>query len=414
MNQLNQPNQNKRKLDDINSENIYKPNKKQKLDVDLDDLFCPMTKQIFYHPVTANDGFTYEKWALIKLFNGNIEAKSPMTRETINYYCDNKFIENTIRSLLENDLSLKELQFDKNNYDSYEENKQEFMQYIRQRKFSELTRFNNIILNDQFQNNMNIIGAIIKHINLEDFKKIIDKSVDLYTYSNNSVPLRLICINGNLDMIKYVLDKPGAIEHIYKLDADIILDILFTNQAGTVINYLIDNNKYNIDKIMNNNNTLFDLLFNINFKLFIKLLENYINDENKIWMLFKPCHLKIILKHCDYDIIIKFLDILDILFVDSNKLIASIIENFELSTKDTASNIVLDLSTIIYNDNNLNKKQKINIINKLCYLFNDKIKLIELNKKIIVECMDNLHKHNLEKINGYINTFIETSKIKLD
>ena len=140
------------------------PNKKQKLDLDLEDLLCPITKQIFYHPVTVNDGFTYERWALVKLFNDSEQAKSLMTCETINYYCDNKFLENIIKSLIENDKSLKELQFDKNNYDSYEENKQEFIQYIKQWNFFELTIFKNIKLNDKIQNNMIIMDTIIKHI----------------------------------------------------------------------------------------------------------------------------------------------------------------------------------------------------------------------------------------------------------
>ena len=43
-------------------------------------LMCPITMDIMIDPVICDDGFTYEKKAILQIIDG----KSPLTRQTIN------------------------------------------------------------------------------------------------------------------------------------------------------------------------------------------------------------------------------------------------------------------------------------------------------------------------------------------
>ncbi|CAF2406145.1 unnamed protein product [Rotaria sp. Silwood2] len=49
--------------------------------IDIDEITCPITKDIFVDPVMANDGFTYERAAITKWILEN--GTSPCTREPL-------------------------------------------------------------------------------------------------------------------------------------------------------------------------------------------------------------------------------------------------------------------------------------------------------------------------------------------
>lgn len=61
---------------------------------DTSSLECPITFGIFYDPVIAEDGHTYEKWAILKWFENN--NRSPKTNKPIG----NCLISNTALKIL--------------------------------------------------------------------------------------------------------------------------------------------------------------------------------------------------------------------------------------------------------------------------------------------------------------------------
>ena len=61
---------------------------------DTSSLECPITFGIFYDPVIAEDGHTYEKWAILKWFENN--NRSPKTNKQIG----NCLISNTALKIL--------------------------------------------------------------------------------------------------------------------------------------------------------------------------------------------------------------------------------------------------------------------------------------------------------------------------
>src|SRR5579885_2303495 len=116
---------------------------KKKICLDSKDLFCPITKQMYCNPVTTDDGFTYEKWAIDNLIKNNFP--SPMTREPIHNYFENKLVENLINNFLNENSEFKKLQFDEKLYIDYSENKKECHKLLANKNFSKFCEYKDIL-----------------------------------------------------------------------------------------------------------------------------------------------------------------------------------------------------------------------------------------------------------------------------
>ena len=103
-------------LEDV-LENIN-TSKKIKLDIDVNELICPISKQIFYEPVKASDGQIYEKQAIKEWLTFN--NTSPITRELLNKnLSDCRYIKSIINKLLVQYPEYKKLQYDSSIYCSF-------------------------------------------------------------------------------------------------------------------------------------------------------------------------------------------------------------------------------------------------------------------------------------------------------
>lgn len=81
------------------------------------ELCCPITHQLFYDPVLAADGITYEREALTMYFQS--QNRSPMTREKIpTTLIPNVNMKNRVRRLLKEHPEWKNEVYQPNSYDN--------------------------------------------------------------------------------------------------------------------------------------------------------------------------------------------------------------------------------------------------------------------------------------------------------
>ena len=84
---------------------------KLNMSIDKEDIYCPITKQIFFDPVIIGDGHTYEREAVTQWFKHN--ATSPLTGERLpnKNYVDNRWLKNRIGELLSMNEEMKKEQY---------------------------------------------------------------------------------------------------------------------------------------------------------------------------------------------------------------------------------------------------------------------------------------------------------------
>ena len=253
----------KRKYDEIsNSDNndnndnndsidsIMINNNTKKLKINVNDFMCPVTKQIFNRPVVADDGFTYEKWAIDRILSDT--KQSPITREQLTKYCESKLISKHKDDFLNDNPEFKNLQFDKMNY-SFIENISSISKLLDNKNFKELCEYAEIHLNHEF----NVVPFIKKismsNINMEHFSMILDNSIDLNVKDNyKKLPIYHICLHGSYDMILCALDKNTNIYNIDENENSIVhilfkqLNKLTLENKQMLLEYLINNKMLNV------------------------------------------------------------------------------------------------------------------------------------------------------------------------
>ena len=170
----------------------------------LNSIICPITHQIFYNPVTIDDGYTYEKQAIEKWLENN--KTSPMTKDkiTIINFKVNIVIKNIIENYLLENPDKKEEQFKeyivKNNFvwDNFKN-----LTIIKQKEY-----LDNCIDLEQYNDGFKPIHFICKYSTPEMIKYIIDKNVDLECKINNGwKPIHFICRYQTSDIISYAFTK---------------------------------------------------------------------------------------------------------------------------------------------------------------------------------------------------------------
>ena len=211
-----------------------------------ENIICPITHQIYYDPVTASDGQTYEKEAIEEwLGKNNI---SPLTQNKLN---SNMYPAITVRNLV-NELLKANPELKENQYKSdltYNTNKKKIKEFIRLKNFYKLKDYNNydllnlitkpknsdtkyleeILINCKDEsilkyiidnaidlecedNSWRLIHYVCKFSTFEIIKYVIEKGVDLECWVNNWKPIHIICKYSDPDAIRYIINKNVDLE----------------------------------------------------------------------------------------------------------------------------------------------------------------------------------------------------------
>lgn len=155
------------------------------------DLICPITLQLFRYPVIASDGFSYEKWSLIKLLESN-NPNSPLTRERlIKKYYDNQFLKQMVKTFIEKNPGSETEQFSEELYLDYEISRKEFMNLLDNEDFVNAAKYKNINISYKYYGKNKNWACIAKYI----FTKCIDEELLLKFIQNYNIH-KDICHNG--------------------------------------------------------------------------------------------------------------------------------------------------------------------------------------------------------------------------
>ena len=237
---------------ELTEEDILLQNLKTKRScIEASDFICPVTKQVFHTPVICDDGFTYEKWALDNILNGDRSKISPMTREPISKYNESVWITNSLNNFLNENSEFKQLQFSGKVYYEFEENISIIKKLLNDHNYKKLSEYNGIQLNYAISYNRTIIDIVSRNCkNVEYFSKILDNSIDLDKTYNGILPYQHICTNGNYEMILCALEKNINIEPLC-IYCVLINTFLSNKNKKMLIKYLIDKNLNLNQKITN-------------------------------------------------------------------------------------------------------------------------------------------------------------------
>lgn len=172
----------------------------------LQYLTCPITKLIFCQPVLASDGYFYENMAIKNhLEKSNV---SPITGEKMSsdLIAARKIKELVGEFLKENEEYRNDQFLFKKPFFLF---KREFLTALRNKEFSDLKEYTNIILNTEVNKNKETLFEVIcKMCPDEVIQYIIDRSLDYDTYDGRVLkPLHIACKYASLKVIRHLLAK---------------------------------------------------------------------------------------------------------------------------------------------------------------------------------------------------------------
>ena len=266
----------------------------KKICIDPNDLVCPITKQIFCVPVTCDDGFTYEKWALDNILNGDRTKVSPINRNPISKYCENTLINKSVNEFLNGNPEFKKLQFEDKVYYDFIDNLPIITRLFGNNDFNNISKYSGIHLNYSLQRET-IIGILSrKCINIDHLSKILDNCVDLNTKDDNEkLPIYHICANGTYNMISCAFQKTVELYDVCKKNVSVIHVLLFKNAIISnddkmiLIRYLIEQKNIDLNKKEENNKSIMhNICVNCTFDVILYALEKNVelykfNDDSE-------------------------------------------------------------------------------------------------------------------------------------
>ena len=176
-------------------------------------LTCPLTKQIYYNPVVAEDGYTYESIAFKDWVKYN--KKSPVTGESIrSLTIPNRRMKEIVEIYLEEnpDNRTKQFMFKK----IYHYFRDEFISSLNAGRYEELYNFSHFLINDQvvYCNGRKkqvdtIVSYLSKHCKDKDvFNYIIDNALDYDSYDPNMFkPIHVLINYDIVESVKHLIGK---------------------------------------------------------------------------------------------------------------------------------------------------------------------------------------------------------------
>lgn len=427
INIFNQMTDNDSKKRQLTEEDILNENfKKQKAFIDPNDFICPITKQIFLEPVTCDDGFTYEKWAIDNILNGGSKL-SPMTREPISKYFENKFVALSVNNFLKENPEFKKLQFEDMCYHDFYGNIENALHLLKYKNYKEFCKYRDIVLCTDFPGYHTVMVQIAYHCtDLEYFNKILDHSIDFNVKDDKgespmhqivkymSKPFIMCAIQKGLDVhdindngdsvihallnrtssngASYYMSEPDKTEIIKYLIQEGMCDLSYKNKSNEII----------LDAIVSNlsvayNYQIINIITDLHPK---KLLSFYI--------------LSYVLLNQNHDSICAYISKMN--NVTNNESIFMYYYNSPSTKNNTFSYepLMNKLSKCVneINDNdNLNSKEKKDITEKLIEIYTIKCNLRDIDTKILVQTYEEIYLKANEKINKCIQKWKENDDV---
>lgn len=384
---------NKRKFEESDLDTCIPPNKK--IQLDLDGFLCPITKQIFNIPVFASDGNIYEKWALEKILNGRLSTKSPISREMITHYYEDRFVKNLVQEFLKENPECKKFQFENKSYTNFSENTTFCLKILKQNNFSRFAEFENIFISEDSGNDKSIIEYIsIDCKNYDNFKKILDNCIDLNTRDSfGNVPLYYIFKYSSLEMILYAMGK-GA--EINKLDQEQNSLIHLMNEYQSrklcreeeveLLKYLIDNDLCRFNRKNAHGITEFKIIngrYPEIMKYFLNKFREMViseHDEN-LFVLLDPSFLCNAMLYFGYDEILPIFELLRFIIknIDRELIMKEYDDN---NLIDSLCNLQFQLLNDLNDNGHLDNLQISKTADEIMKFFNDEFNVFDMCDKL--------------------------------
>jgi len=383
--------------------------KSKKLCLNSIDIVCPITKEIFYRPVTCNDGFTYEKFAVDKIFKEGHRV-SPMTREHLTSYCENKIVFNLVRDFLEQNPEYKSLQFKSDDYYDYTVNRSTVIELVYQNKFTEISKYHSIVLSDHGEK---IIDWLSSCADDDVIIKIIDNSIDynvvickIFLFFSKKIILHVI--NKGCELYNLGVSKNDSIVHLTNKN-----DKLSGIDIVEIIGYLIDNNKLDYLYANKSNISVLEVCI-VCMEDSPDMVTKIINSFNlNSTVIFEYNFIKIICAKCSSYGIELFLRKLDEL-TDNDIFIKNIYSYAPNSCDNIQSDYFINynlprLLQIIRNNKNITYDEAKNYSLKLNHIFKNKIKADEHDEDLMRKLYKNMSDNHLK----YMEEFMEEIDTKM-
>lgn len=178
------------------------------MNIEIKDLICPITKQIFRNPITLEDEITYE-YAIVETSIKIIKSKNYNYKIYKNI---NLILRNIIDELEKNNLIDSNLR-----YPDYVIKKFDFnLEYFKNLNTIQKQKdyLDDVDLETYIDtNNYKPIHYISQYSTPEVIKYIIDKGVDLEAQTKHGCkPIHFICRCQSPEAIKYIIDKGVDLE----------------------------------------------------------------------------------------------------------------------------------------------------------------------------------------------------------
>jgi hypothetical protein len=261
----------------------------------IECLICPITAEIFYKPVIAADGHTYEESAFNQWWGGN--GTSPLTNVRIDGSTTmNYSVLSMIDKMIDTTPSLQKMRYEPNN--KYNDNKQKISDLICGRKWHQLLEYVNYDLKHmclkECCNDETVLEKILIYCHdLKVIDHVLSKCIDLHfvtdigkpytgTVANilslsvyfNNYNAYTFAINNNV--VTTIIDCGEDLMHIackngnFKLIKDLIDRCIFTDYKK----YTTNKYKHTYMNLLGKNEQIYPNEFKKLTDMFYKLIEN--------------------------------------------------------------------------------------------------------------------------------------------
>lgn len=358
--------------------------KKSCTKVTIDELTCPITKEIFNQPVIADDGFTYEKWAIDKCINGDGDGVSPMTREPITEYFENKIVKNLVIKLLEHSPELKEEQFGSDVYNDYLQNKDCCIKLVKHKNFTKFSESTSIRLLDNLchdRKNYTLIQYVCINFNTEIniFEKILTNSFDLNCHDQlGNTPLFYITKHGTLQMILTSLRLGADIINISNTVARNMISTIARNQKMTdsdkkdLLEYILTNH---IIQVFNSAPICILHIFDFDENIIEKFFNIITRHDESLYELISLELFTNIFFSVTYTNLCKLLDRIEPFEYSVDKIYTHYEQKYKNSKIVYLNCMLKELYQTIIDNADLEDNEKISLIQRLKKICDDKIQV---------------------------------------
>lgn len=207
---------------------------------DIKNFVCPISQEIFFDPVIAEDGHIYERQMIEQWFNTN--STSPITREDIDTNVkDCQIIKNIVNIILEKYPNLKDMQFKIDN--THMSNVNFISKYIENENYNKLLNYINydvaFLVDSQ-------LFTLLLGADVEIIKYVLTNSNVFELIKNGYGNLLYELAKGHFTIFKYVMN---TLTELY--DDSIQFDEAFLkiceNESPEIIKYMINIKNINLN-----------------------------------------------------------------------------------------------------------------------------------------------------------------------